>query len=121
MKILCDQNVPRPLVKLLTGHEVRRAAELGWAELKNGNLLAACENAGFDLLFSGDKTMQHEQSFASRKIALVCMSDNHWPIVKNYIPAILEAIIPAKPGEVSAVYCGTFVPRRFQTAGAEDV
>lgn len=67
MKILCDQNVPRPLVKLLTGHEVRRAAELGWAELKNGNLLAACENAGFDLLLSGDKTMQHEQSFASRK------------------------------------------------------
>ena len=67
MKILCDQNVPRPLVKLLTGHKVRRAAELGWAELKNVNLLAACENAGFDLLLSGDKTMRHEQNFASRK------------------------------------------------------
>ena len=65
--------------------------------------------------------MRHEQNFASRKIALVCMSDNHWPIVKNYIPAILEAIIPAKPGEVSAVYCGTFVPRRFQTAGVKDI
>ena len=49
------------------------------------------------------------------------MSDNHWPIVKNYIPAILEAIIRARPGEVSAVYCGTFVPRRFQTAGAKDI
>jgi hypothetical protein len=114
VKILCDQNVPRPLVKLLTGHQVKRAAELGWAELKNGKLLAACEGAGFDLLLSGDKTMQHEQNLSSRNIALVCMSDNHWPIVKHYVQAILEAISHAKPGEVTAVDCGTFVPRRFQ-------
>jgi len=119
VKILCDQNVPRPLVKLLAGHEVKRAAELGWAELKNGNLLAACEDAAFDVLLSGDKTIRYVQNIASRKIALVCMSDNHWPIVKNYIPAILEAIGHAKPGEVSAVYCGTFVPRRFQTPGSK--
>jgi len=119
VKILCDQNVPRPLVQLLAGHEVKRAAELGWAELKNGNLLAACEDAGFDVLLSGDKTMEHEQNFASRKIALVCMSDNHWPIVKQHISAILEAIGNAKPGEVSAVYCGTFVPRRFQAPGSK--
>ncbi len=114
MKILCDQNVPRPLVKYLTGHEVTRAAQLGWAELKNGNLLTACEDAGFDVLLSGDKTIRHEQNLTHRKIALVCMSDNHWPIVQQYVPAILEAISQAKPGEVSSVFCGTFVPRRFQ-------
>ena len=117
MKVLLDQNVPRPLAKLLVGHEVIRTAELGWAELQNGMLLAAGESAGFDVLLSGDKTIPHEQNMAARKIALVCMSDNHWPIVKDYVPAILQAIEQAAPGEVRTIYCGTFVPRRFQRRG----
>ena len=114
MKVLLDQNVLRPLAKLLAGHEVTRAAQLGWAELKNGMLLIAAENAGFDVLLSGDKTIPHEQNMTDRKIALVCMSDNHWPIVKDYVPAILQAIEQVAPGEVLAVDCGTFVARRFQ-------
>jgi hypothetical protein len=109
--------VPRPLAKLLVGHEVKRAAELGWAELKNGMLLTAGESAGFDVLLSGDKTIPHEQNMVARKIALAHMSDNHWPIVKDYVPAILQAIEQVMPGEVRAVYCGTFVPRRFQKSG----
>ena len=114
MRVLFDQNVPRPLAKLLLGHEVKRAAELGWAELKNGALLNVAENAGFDVLLSGDKTIPQEQNMVARKIALVCMSDNHWPIVKHHVPAILQAIERAVPGKVRTVYCGTFVARRFQ-------
>jgi hypothetical protein len=116
LKVLLDQNVPRPLAKHLVGHEVKHAAELGWAELKNGMLLTAGERAGFDVLLSGDKTIPHEQNMVARKIALVCMSDNHWPIVKDYVSEILQAIEQVAPGEVLAVHCGSFVPRRFQSA-----
>jgi hypothetical protein len=49
-----------------------------------------------------------------QKIALVYMSDNHWPIVEPFAPAIAEAISLVSPGEVKAVYCGTFVPRRYR-------
>ena len=66
-----DQNVPWPLVRFLAAHEVKRAAEPGWAELKNGVLLTAAEIAGFDVLLSGDKTIRHEQNMAGRKIAVV--------------------------------------------------
>jgi hypothetical protein len=117
LKILLDQNAPRPLAKLLVGHEVKRAAEFGWAELKNGMLLTAGEDAGFDVLLSGDKTIPHEQNIAARKIALVCMSDNHWPIVKHHVPAIFQAIEQVAPGEVRTVYCGASVPRRFRKPG----
>ena len=48
------------------------------------------------------------------RIALVYMSDNHWPIVKEYAPAIVQAVEQIKPGEVRPVYCGTFVPRKFR-------
>ncbi|MDQ2775530.1 MAG: hypothetical protein M3Y57_11535 [Acidobacteriota bacterium] len=114
MKVLFDQNVPRPLERFLVGHDVKRAA-VGWAELKNGGLLAAAENAGFDVLLSGDKTIRYEQNMTGRKIALVYMSDNHWPVVKHHVAAISQAIEQVAPGEVRAVYCGTFIPRKFQT------
>ena len=75
------------------------------------------EAAGFDVLLSGDKTIRHEQNMAGRQIALVYMSDNHWPIVKDYVAAIVKAVEQVKFGEVRAVDCGTFVPRKFRKLG----
>jgi hypothetical protein len=111
--VLFDQNVPRPLARLLTECEVKRAAELGWSRLTNGLLLNSAEAAGYDVLLSGDKTIRHEQNMAGRKIAVVCMSDNHWPIVRDHIPAILQAIEQVAPGELRGVYCGAFPHSRI--------
>ncbi len=114
MKILFDHNVPGPLQRYFKGHEVKLADEMGWATLKNGALLEAAEKAGFDVLLSGDKTLRHEQNMSARKLAFFYMSANHWPIVEPFAAAILESVESACPGEVRAVYCGTFTPRRFR-------
>jgi hypothetical protein len=114
LKILFDQNVPRPLTRFLGAHEVTRAAELGWSSLKNGVLLSAADAAGFNVLLTGDKTIRHEQHMRGRQIALVYMSDNHWSIVRDHVTAIVDAIQDATPGTVTAVQCGTFVPRRYR-------
>ena len=114
MRVLLDQNVPRPLARLLVGHDVRRAADMGWSELKNGVLLRAAEDEGFEVLLSGDKTIAYEQNMTGRKIAVVSMSDNHWGIVRDHVDVIARAIDVATPGTVTAVECGTFVPRRFR-------
>jgi hypothetical protein len=50
MLILFDQATPVPLRPFLTGHSVRTAAEQGWDRLRNGDLLTAAENAGFDVV-----------------------------------------------------------------------
>ena len=114
MKVLPDHNVARPLARSLAGHDVGRAAELGWSELKNGALLSAAEDAGFDVLLSGDKTMRHEQNMKGRRIAVISMTDHHWSIVQDHVDGIRDAVGAAKPGTVSTVWCGAFVPRRFR-------
>lgn len=113
-RVLFDHNVPGPLEHYFGAHEVKLADALGWAKLKNGELLTTAEQAGFDVLLSGDQTIRHEQNMDSRKIALVYMSDNHWPIVKAYTLAIVQAVEQVQPGEVRPVYCGTFVPWKFR-------
>lgn len=101
MKVLFDHNVPAPLERFLPGHEVTLADQRGWAKLKHGELLDAAEDAGFDVLLSGDKTIRHEQNLTGRKIALLYMSDNHWPIVEHHVAAIVNAIDEAKSGATS--------------------
>ena len=113
-RVLFDHNVPGPLESYFGAHEVRLADALGWAELKNGAPLTEGEQTGFDVLLSGEQTIRHEQNMTGRRIALVYMSDNHWPIVKEYAPTIVQAVEQVKPGEVRSVYCGTFVPRKFR-------
>lgn len=85
---------------------------MGWSRTKNGLLLDAAEQAGFEVLLSGDQTIRYEQNMRNRNIGVVWMSDNHWPIIKNYVPAIAEAVEQVQPGEIRPVYCGTFAPRR---------
>lgn len=50
MRILFDQGTPVPLRRHLGAHQIRTAAEMGWSVLSNGDLLAAAESEGFNLL-----------------------------------------------------------------------
>jgi len=49
MLILFDQAVPVPIRAYLGGHTVFTAFQKGWDRLKNGELLDAAEQAGFDV------------------------------------------------------------------------
>ncbi len=57
MRVLLDHNVPRQLRRLLTGHEVRTAREMGWDALENGDLLDAAQAGGFEIVMTGDKKL----------------------------------------------------------------
>ena len=50
MRILLDENIPRPLRGILTGHDVRTVPEMGWTAYTNGRLLNEAEAAGFDAI-----------------------------------------------------------------------
>ena len=92
MKILFDANAPASLAHFPRGHEVVRADELGWQGLENGALLDAAENAGFDLLLTCDRNVRYQQNFTSRKLALVVLSSNHWPILRRVAARIASAV-----------------------------
>jgi putative NIF3 family GTP cyclohydrolase 1 type 2 len=47
---------------------------MSWGGLKNGLLLNAAEDAGFDVLVTGDLSLQYQQNLTDRRIAVVSLS-----------------------------------------------
>lgn len=60
MKLLFDHGTPVPLRRHLHPHSVDTAAELGWSELENGDLLQVAEDANFDLLITTDTNLRYQ-------------------------------------------------------------
>ncbi|MGH9582666.1 MAG: hypothetical protein ACRD4O_07005 [Bryobacteraceae bacterium] len=55
---------------------MKRRRHMGFGGYKNGMLLQAAEAAGFDVLVTGDLSLEYEQNMAGRKIAVVSLSAN---------------------------------------------
>jgi hypothetical protein len=60
MLVLFDQATPVPIRAWLEGHTVRTAFQQGWDKLKNGELLSAAEQAGFDLFLTTGKNIRYQ-------------------------------------------------------------
>jgi hypothetical protein len=55
-------------------------------------LLDAAERESLEVFVTGDNTIQYEQNIAGRKLAVLSLSTNNWPIIKNYVDRIAAAI-----------------------------
>ena len=100
MKVLLDENLPHRLRSRLAQHEVFTVGYLGWNGLKNGALLAAAEADGFEVFVTGDRNLSYQQNLGSRRIGIVTLSAINWPIVRNYLQAIADAVDRAVPGSM---------------------
>ena len=98
MKILFDHGTPRSIARSLIGHQVTRAAQMGWHEIENGELIDKAEEAGYELLLSTDKNIRYQQNLTHRKIAIVVLMDQQWPNVRLYLEKIANAINAATAG-----------------------
>ena len=104
MKIILDESVPQKLRLSIEGrHTVVTTWYQGWSGLKNGALLNAAEEAGFELLITADQEMRYQQNLKGRKMALVVLSTNNWDLVKAHIAGIMAAIAAATPGSYTEV------------------
>jgi hypothetical protein len=106
VRILFDQGTPAPLRHLLLGHEVTTTHERGWSTLKNGELLAAAEGAGFALFVTTDANLKYQQNLVVRRIGIVVLSTTSWPRIKTAAELVVRAIDGAKPG----TYCEVAIP-----------
>jgi hypothetical protein len=82
LKVLLDENIPHDLRQYLRHHETFTAVYLGWAGLKNGQLLAAAEREGFDVMVTGDLSLTHQQNLVGRRIGIVSLSAIGWPVIE---------------------------------------
>ena len=78
MRILLDEDTPRPVRRILTGHDVRTVPEMGWNGYTNGQLLSEAERAGFEALITGDRSLPFQQNLTGRNIAVIIFSTNAW-------------------------------------------
>ena len=103
MRILFDQGVPLPLSRHLSAHNVRLAKQEGWENLLNGKLLAAAEEAGFDLLITSDKNLSYQQNLKGRKIAVRVLGQQQWPALRPHVDLVLAAVDSVTPGTFAEI------------------
>jgi hypothetical protein len=97
MRILLDESVPQKLRLLIEAHTVVTAAYCGWSGLKNGALLDAAEESGFDLFVTADQELEYQQNLARRRIAIIVLSTNNWSVVRANVARIVAAIDAVQP------------------------
>ena len=70
---------------------------MGWAGLKNGELLALAEKQ-FDVFITADRQLRRQQNLAGRRLSVIVLSTNQVPAVIALLPAIRLAINGIQPG-----------------------
>ena len=110
--MLLDENLPHKLCRYLLSHMVETVRQRGWGGLKNGELLRAAENASFEVFVTADLNLEYQQNLARRRIGIVVLSTNNWPIIRRHIPKIQTAIDAAHSRSFARVDCGMFVRQR---------
>ena len=91
-RILLDHNVPIGLRKVLVGHDVTLAREIGLAQVGNGALIDAAERAGFEVLITADQNLSYQQNLGLRRIAILVLGTNHWRTIKGHADAVMRAV-----------------------------
>jgi hypothetical protein len=78
---------------------------MGWAGLKNGELLARAETHGFDVLLTFDQNMPRQQHLPGRKISIlvIAVANKRLETVVPLAPRILAMLPMLSSGEARRI------------------
>jgi len=72
VKLLLDECVDRRFARELQGHFVKTVPQMGWATIKNGELLALAEKE-FDVFITVDRNLSFQQNLSKFGIAVLVL------------------------------------------------
>jgi hypothetical protein len=72
---------------------------MGWGRLKNGELIQRVEESGFEVFVTCDQNLSYQQNLAGRRIALLVLSTNYWPNLRNQSATIQDALTTIQPSQ----------------------
>ncbi len=100
MKILLDECVTKYLKPHLPLHDVSTVAKEGWSGFKNGQLMTVAIIAGFDVLLTIDKNIQHQQDTGKYNliVAVLNASSSKLEMLFKYLPAFEQQLLSFKKG-----------------------
>ena len=104
MKLILDECIDRRLAKEFVGYEVKTVPQMGWAGIKNGQLLALVE-AEFDVFITVDRNLSFQQNLPQFNIAVVVLqaSSNRLADLKPVVPNILAILANVVKGQATVV------------------
>jgi hypothetical protein len=104
VRILLDECVDWRLSRVIVGHDVKTAQQMGWASIKNGELLALASER-FDVFVTADRNLSYQQNVRTLLIAIVVLQakTNRLADLSPLVPNLLAAISSTKPGDVTVV------------------
>jgi hypothetical protein len=104
VKVLLDECVDWRLAREIVGHDVKTARQMGWATIKNGDLLTLAADH-FDVFVTVDRNLSFQQNLVSLPIAVVVLQakTNRLADLRPLVPKLLTAIEFAQPGATKFV------------------
>jgi predicted nuclease of predicted toxin-antitoxin system len=104
VNILLDENLDWRLRRDLPGHVVESVPLIGWAGIKNGELLARAEKQ-FEVLITMDANLAHQQDLSKFGLAVIALQapSNRLADTRPLMPKVLAALSNLQPGTCTIV------------------
>jgi len=104
MKILLDECIDRRLARELVDYEVKTVPQMGWAGIKDGQLLVLAE-AEFDVFITVDRNLSFQQNLPQFDIAVIVLqaSSNRLADLKPLAPKVLAILTTIVKGKATVV------------------
>ncbi len=104
MKILLDECVDRKLAKEFIGHDVKTVSQMGWAGIKDSQLLSLAEME-FDAFITVDQNIPFEQNLGKLSLAVIilCSFSNRLTDLKPLMPELVAVLNEAAQGQATVV------------------
>ena len=98
MKVILDENLPKPLKGILPNHTVTTVQEQALTGTLNGTLLLRLEG-DFDIFITADKNLRYQQNLRGRSLAILELPTNRLPLLRPMFPRIAAAVDAISAGE----------------------
>ncbi|MGE5215718.1 MAG: DUF5615 family PIN-like protein [Chloroflexota bacterium] len=101
MKVLLDECLDRRLARDITGYDVKTVPQMGWAGIKNGDLLTLAEKQ-FEVFVTVDRNLSFQQNLTKYNIAVIVLRcrSNRLQDLHLLLPELQNLLPTAKIGDV---------------------
>ena len=101
MRILLDECLPVDYRHSFPGHEAHTVEWAGFKGKKNGELLQAAENGGYQVRLTVDQGIPRQQTTTDRKISIILIRSrtNQMEDLLPLAAAVLKALDFIQPGQ----------------------
>ena len=104
MRVLLDENLPHDLASQLAGHDVATVQGLGWAGIKNGELLQQAMDK-IDAFLTMDRNLELQQKLGGLSFGIIVIQarSNRVEHLRPLVSDILMALGRVEAGKIQHV------------------